>query len=455
MKSYNVHSVNILIVGGGIAGLTAALALKGRARVTLVEKAGECGGLLRSWSAPKGLAFDYGTHVLGESGTKEVDDLLFGRLDPKAWKRFKIVRSAAYFSGKLYRKSPHLDLRALPRADYEKAVAELQAAPASAGAPATFEEQVLRVHGRTITEKVHRPAMRKILGSELKDLLPDHSFELKRFVCFDADRARALKKDPRLDAKIGFTTWEEGVPSVDSLYPRSGGVGQWVAGLCEELRAGGVELLTGRAVSRLELEGGRPKAAVLDDGRRLDCDRVLWTVSPQLLLGALGLPREAAPVPMRPMHFFHFAFDRPFLADNYYVSNYDEDFRSFRITLYPNLQDAAPEGGWHCTVEVVGDAAPGDAPAIRAELDRMGLTDPAAVLTYSDHKMTPAGFPVLDRAFVESANRQVAAARAAAPGVDAVGRAKNGGFAMQDVAVEAYRRARALLEDAAVARPAA
>ena len=50
---------NIVIVGGGIAGLLSALMYaKSGAKVSLIENSNEIGGLLRSYVSPNGYSFD-------------------------------------------------------------------------------------------------------------------------------------------------------------------------------------------------------------------------------------------------------------------------------------------------------------------------------------------------------------------------------------------------------------
>lgn len=433
----------VVIVGGGIAGLVSALVLKDRHEVVLVEREPECGGLMRSVKRARGLAFDMGTHVIGETGNAVVDTLLFSRLREPDWKRFKVLRTGSHFNGKLYDKSPHVDARCLPPALYEKAVREVLHPEPPASEPRTVADRLRRDFGPTLTEHVHRPAMRKIFACELEELLADNRFALNRFVMFDAARSRELKaSDPRLGEALAYTTYDEGLPAVDSCYPRRGGVGQWAESVCRELTTAGVRLAVGRSVAKVEHAAGNPTAVVLDDGERLPCDRLFWGVPPAFLLKAMGVPVQSVPLTARPMTLFHLVFDKPFTCDNYYVTSYDPAYKTFRVTLYPNLQDGPTDGVWHCTAEVIGPGiGPADGPAVARELAEMGIADPSAQLLFCDVDAIPTGFPTLTQTFLDSAQKQMALVAEHAPGVDVIGRHKHDSFSIQSVALEAHAKA--------------
>ena len=90
-----------LIVGGGVAGLTAAALLKGRyARVVLVERESSCGGLLRSFTNADGVSFDYGTHYVAETGVPELDAVILSGVDER-WNLFASNHAGAYYGGRV------------------------------------------------------------------------------------------------------------------------------------------------------------------------------------------------------------------------------------------------------------------------------------------------------------------------------------------------------------------
>ena len=74
---------NVSVVGAGISGIIAAyFEVKKGHNVTLIESDARAGGLLKS-DFQNGKYFDYGTHILSETGEKELDDLIFSDFSPQ------------------------------------------------------------------------------------------------------------------------------------------------------------------------------------------------------------------------------------------------------------------------------------------------------------------------------------------------------------------------------------
>ena len=72
---------HVAVVGSGVAGLVASYfeAKKGN-KVTLIELDSREGGLLKS-DQIENRYFDYGTHIIAETGVLELDDFLFSDLN--------------------------------------------------------------------------------------------------------------------------------------------------------------------------------------------------------------------------------------------------------------------------------------------------------------------------------------------------------------------------------------
>lgn len=106
---------SVIVVGGGIAGILSALMLPRRAdSVYLVEQEGRIGGLLRSIQGEYGHWFDYGTHVVRETGIPEIDSLMLKPVQDGPWVKHPYLRAGNFFMGRLNEQSSFIDARLLP-----------------------------------------------------------------------------------------------------------------------------------------------------------------------------------------------------------------------------------------------------------------------------------------------------------------------------------------------------
>ena len=434
-----------IVAGGGIAGIVSALLLARQGwKVTLIEREPECGGILRSFRGECGTEFDYGPHILADTGVPELDALLHGDLDPARWERLPFLRSGHVFAGRLYGDSPFPRLANLPREDYERAVIELL----HRGAPdmdrcANCGEYLEAMFGPTIARKVLGPALEKFLGAKIGDLAPDawRYFGLARVLAFDADLSRDFKKSPLLDRKIGFHRSEGGTGAAAHYYPKRGGIGQWIRLLLGKLRALGGEVRTAASIRTIERQGGKAVAVTFEDGERLPCDFLVWSVSPALALKALGMERKFAAIPMRRSRLFYYVFDRPFCTDTFYAQCLDPGFRTFRVTLFSNFRSEERDIA-ACCVETMGAVEQLDAPSpadIEGELRAMGFIDPAARVRSQTTATIREGFPVPTSGFYALAAELTGEVTDAASNIAVVGKAAGKTFFTNDTLVAAHR----------------
>ncbi len=123
----NLHSV---VVGGGIIGIFSALFLaKLGHRVCIIEQSTELGGLHGSDSV-EGYEFDRGTYIPSLTGVKEIDDLMFGKLEDFAC--FNFINTANFFGNRWNETSSLIDGRALPRNLYLEGLYEIFHSPSFA-----------------------------------------------------------------------------------------------------------------------------------------------------------------------------------------------------------------------------------------------------------------------------------------------------------------------------------
>ena len=434
-----------IVAGGGIAGIVSALLLARQGwQVTLIEREPECGGLLRSFRGECGTEFDYGPHILTDTGVPELDELLHGDLDPAHWERLPFLRSGHVFAGRLYGDSPFPRLANLPREDYERAVIEMlhRGAPDMEGC-ANCGEYLEAMFGPTIARRVFGPALEKFLGIGIDQLAPDawRYFGLARVLAFDADLTREFKKSPLLDRKIGFHRSEGGTGSSAHYYPKRGGIGQWIELLLGKLRALGGELRTAASIRAIERQGGKAVAVTLEDGQRLPCDLLVWSINPALALKALGMDRKLGAIPMRRSRLFYYVFDRPFATDTFYAQCLDPGFRTFRVTLFSNFRSEERDIA-ACCVETMGAAEQTEAPSlaeIEGELKTMGFIDTSARVRSQTTATIREGFPVPTSGFYELAAELTGEVTAAAENIAVVGKAAGKSFFTNDTLIAAHR----------------
>ena len=176
---------NIVVIGGGTAGIISGLCLIENANVTIIDKSPKPGGLLRSENF-NGIDFDYGTHFVMETLDKEIDDLLFDFIDDN-WTRLSYLKAGNYFNGKLNEQSPSMDLRALDESSYNKCVSELFEKEKDI-IVSNLEDQLVKSFGKTITEEVYKPILKKYYDTDLNKLSTNsHSLASSRVIVLDAE----------------------------------------------------------------------------------------------------------------------------------------------------------------------------------------------------------------------------------------------------------------------------
>lgn len=389
----------IVVVGAGLPGITASLALAKRGKnVVLADAAPEIGGLLQSYEADGGV-YDFGTHFANRTGVAELDELLFGGEEPD-WVEFPVLLAGNYWCGRLNDATDTPDLNAAGREVHDRGLAELLAAP---GWNATEEasnarDYLVAEYGPTLVESFFDPVFRKFTGAGSEEL---HSranllFNLKRVAVLDAAATAELKKSPRFDGKVAFHHRDDFDGHRPCIYPREGGIGNWIKGLEAKLAEAGVRVLTGCGVRGIETDGDRVVSLTLGE-ETVPVEAVVWSVAPAAFCHAAGLPIEGTRPLSRATVLAGIECDRPFLSDLHYITVFDPALASFRVTLYPNFRNESPPRHL-ATVEFIVDPAevPGrDWKSLGlAEMKRMGLAAEEAVAVASHERTIPVGFPV-------------------------------------------------------------
>lgn len=433
------------MVGGGIAGLVASILLVRRGyQVTLLEREAELGGLLRSFRTQEGVAFDYGTHIPAETGIKPLDNILFEGFEEKDWEQFKILKPANFFEGKLYELNQMLYAPNLPQDLFYKGVYELLHTRPFDLPVENLEVFSRKKFGDTFTEHIFKPLINKLLGVAMEDLHQDtlHLFGYERVVIGDEFASRELKQSEFYSSKISYSSFNEGVSRVMKYYPRhKRGVGLWMELLEKQAQGLGVTIIKNAIISNVRLQHGDVTAICLQGGEEVATDHVIWTISPHILTKML-YPSVRTEMPnFRFMTLHHFVIDRPFLTKNFFVYCNDWRYKSFRITLYPNITNEEVKPPYNCTVEVLSDPVSNTDrlnSEILDELKAMGIVNPVSEVLFRKVQTIKNGFPVYTNDFVEQLVKMNAFIRSRVDNITLVGKGSGSAFFMNDVLIEVY-----------------
>ncbi|MBO9489052.1 NAD(P)-binding protein [Endozoicomonas sp. G2_1] len=439
-----------LVVGGGIAGLLAAILLKKRDAtcVTLIESNNKCGGLLRSIKTADGVEFDYGTHILGETGIDELDNILFERVTEKDWYKLPILKPGNYINGYLHKYSQLIYAKALPENVLINGAYELLS---SNQERATQSQNLLEYcqasYGDTFTEKLFTPLIEKLFDAELIKL--DKSalglFGYNRIIIGNQAMMKRLKADPYYDSILAYETYDEGVSSLNNYYPKHGkGIGLWIDNLQVQAEELGVKVITEASITKLNHQDNQVTGITLANGEQLEFEQLVWTAPSYLLIKLAGLDFVSNYQPrFRHSCLHHFVFDRAFNTHNFHVYCNDADMSSFRITLYPNISNNNDVNGpYRCTVEVLTNkdiCDELDQAQVYQELITMGIVETSAKLLYKTSEVIKNGFPVYTCDFVAETKRQNNCITSNLKNVQLLGKASSKTFFMSDVLQEVYR----------------
>lgn len=270
----------VLVVGAGVAGLTAAHELAGQgAQVAVAERDETVGGLART-SRYEGMTFDLGPHRF-HSTDVEVMAFVDRALGPD---QRRIGRSSAVWLYNAYHDWPlgRSSVLKLPPTVMARAFADLFRRPEQRDE--TFESYVLSRYGRTLFDIFFAPYTEKFCTYRCDELHQDWaSAGINRAVIDQRVKADSL-------FQLARTALLPVPVKTEFVYPASGGIDRFAESLARQIRERGGSIHTAAAVTSLEAEGGHVRAATLSNGERVDLDELVWTAPLPLLLQLLDLP---------------------------------------------------------------------------------------------------------------------------------------------------------------------
>ena len=398
------QSNNAVVVGGGIAGLFAGLLLAraGRHVVHLVESDTRLGGLLRSTRYRSRLSYDTGIHYAVETGNPKIDSVLFQGMSEDKWHVFKTsLPQGNVFGGRLNSSSGCIDARALDPHLYARGLVEILDGQEAADDAPHLAEALEAEYGPTYTEHIFRPVMRKLAGRGLEQLAPaaHGSFGISRLIVVPSRAAKQLKRLPEYDKCIAYTKTREGPSPIQKFYPHDGGIGVWPEMLARRLADAGARIHTATTIDAVDTDSGRITGVTLSDGQCLPCDLLVWTAPLPLLARALGTGVPGTAPAFRHVLLLHHLFkSKGVTPDLHWVSIYDEDAVSYRVTLYDNIAPGNDSDGSRVTVETLWSEHPEDiediSERVRGELGDLGLVDDVRSGEFMGHEWITNAFPL-------------------------------------------------------------
>ncbi len=360
-----------LIVGGGLAGIIAAKAIKSNnpeAQITIIEKSKELGGLLKGkFYQEESLYFDFGTHIFQETGIAEIDNWLLKSVPSDELIHFDIGFgdiSGSIFNGAVQQNSHFPDIRLLP--DYKILHADITSHLKSS----SFDTEIDRLKpvndfgrrrfGVKYFSLVLKPILEQMYKANVEDLatfallLPG----LTRVIMDDLpewtrdsenENYRNLISVPdqrKLPAKYRHRR--------RSFYSKSNGSRDFINGLEQRLSSEGVSIQTSSSISKIDLEKGILESEMLNgEIYSYDYDNIIFAT------GAIGASHLLG-VDLAP-----FNFDRPLPhsivniqlqnsseSDLCYLYSLDNEFDFYRLTNYKAI--TGREDDKRITIEVLG-----------------------------------------------------------------------------------------------------
>jgi protoporphyrinogen oxidase len=442
----------IIVAGGGIAGIVAALVLSQKNQVYLVEKESEVGGLLRSIKIGDNY-FDYGTHMMRMTGIAELDQILFGDdVHIRAFFNQVIFHHVgAFANGRFVDNNICYNTNFLEKKTYEQGVSELiNASITYNNRPNTLKEQLEGMFGPTFVRSIFEKSIRKFaIKEDLSNLAINthHLFGLGRILIENEEETQILKKtNKNLDNAIAFHNPTEGASPLLWLYPKEKGAGNWINYLVNKLKAANVKILTNATISQIITKGKSVKGVKIND-EVVDCDNLVWTLPAFLFLKNINSPKAITMQPPKKLftHLLHFIVNKEYDTKSVYYHNYDPDYLEFRTTLYGNFTEYPKN---HFTVEVLSNSPTFDDTLTHRlfnQIKTIIYTNPENVDFFHVHKdIVFNGFPIQTVDFVSQNQRLNNEVTKRCSNVFLCGKSSGNSFFSSDVIINTYEQVKQL-----------
>jgi protoporphyrinogen oxidase len=427
----------VVIVGCGITGITAAYfeAKKGNS-VTLIDSDNRPGGLLKSDLA-NDRYFDYGTHIMPETGVKELDDFLFSGLNDSNCIIEKNIYAGSYFNGTMNDKSCYVDTATFEKAVFNQGCMELLSSDSQPQAK-NLQEFLIQKFGKVFYENVYKPIVQKYMGKEPKDLAVKvgEFFDMSRLLAFNHKTTKRLCELDLYNSKLGHHVRVNGV---SKYYPKEGGVGSLISLLMDKLSKEKIDIKLSTNIIKINQKNGKVTSLVLEN-EEVKVDKLIWTLPSSYLLYLAGIDKRSSPPEFRNTGLYDFTFEKSLNSLSTFINVYDTALYSGRVTLYQNLTKS---NNFSCTVEVLVDDEvdlTSLIESIQRELVEMGIVDKDNKCTFKQYRPIKNGFPILTNKFTNRQDELSEYCQTFFKNILFVGRTTGKVFFMNEVLVDTYKR---------------
>ena len=453
MKKVNINDGRPVIVGGGIAGLTAGLILcKQGQRPVIIEASDYWGGLLRSEIRPPFGSFDIGSHVISETGINDLDKLLFDHVDVDDYCLHESLPNGTFFKG-VSSDSGFIDTRALSPELYELGLSDfLQTQPRTFNLDQTALDVAQQRFGKTFTEYIIAPVLKRLFGEDIDELNSRalHLIGMRRLLVGEEVEAIRWKRESAWnDERMCYRTVQPNNKGLRHYYPKVGGVGKWVLDTLEELRKSGADLFVSTKLKNLSLEDGKVVKVALSNGNQVQCEQLVWCapVYPLFELSGQAPPTGLKPPRLCAMALTDLVLSHPSPAKHTYMTSHDPNLKTFRVTNYQALEQRAldePARGYRFTVEemrpILVNHSPSDIKLLFEEMCVLGMADPKSTIIQSWQSHVSNGFPVPTTRFISDSFKLAQSALDLINNLKIVGRGSGRVFFTSEVLIDLYEQ---------------
>jgi protoporphyrinogen oxidase len=337
-----------IVIGGGIAGLTAARTLQQRDReFILLERCPTLGGLTRTVEVGE-FCFDYTGHFLHLSRYPTPSDIPFAGLNNLDWIQVH-RKSCCFVGGKLITAPIQYNLGELPANTFAECVESYENRPQNTrGTNQTLRDYIVSGFGQRLADMFLIPQNEKTMAISLDRL---STSGVSRFFPIPDDAL--VRKGMRAGSgdRLGY--------NAQFWYPNTGGIGQLVAGL----RSGIENCAVNQNVAAVDLKA---KTLVTTTGETYRWDTIFSSM-PLKDLCQITADKELVEEGKGLSHSSTISFNiglrgplRHELQDIHWIYVPDRDIPFYRVGFYSNISRGACAPGYSALYAETG-VSPEDA----------------------------------------------------------------------------------------------